>query len=136
MILTGKQKGGIVGGIIAFIATLVAIARAGAAPPVVCTPGDEKCIGEDWCRCSEAGDKWIVVIPNATECQITPGLAILYGVATDAKTHLPIQGIVVSCNGYTDTTVADGLYRIEDIPPGTYSVQFVDSLDRYETAQF
>lgn len=44
-----------------------------AAPPVVCTPGEEKCIGPNWCRCNAAGTKWIVVTPNATQCAVPPG---------------------------------------------------------------
>jgi len=58
--------------------------------------------------------------------------ATLYGTVTDAETGLPIENIDVDCNGYPDTTAPDGTYRIEDIPPGEYSVLFTDPLNRYE----
>jgi len=103
-------------------------------PPVpVCTPGDEKCIGLDWCRCNLEGTAWDVIIPNATQCEVPIGTAVLYGTVTDNGTGSPIQGILVSCNGYAATTAPDGTYRIENIPPGTYTVTFSDPLERYET---
>lgn len=129
--LTKNQKIGIGVGIGAAAALGIALA-ARAAPPVVCTPGDEKCIGLNWCRCKDDGTGWIVVTPNATECQVTPGTAILYGTVKDAQTSAPIEGILVACNSYSDTTVADGTYRIEGIPAGTYAVIFTDPLGKYE----
>jgi len=138
MALTKGQKGGIVATIIAAIATAVAlIKKAVAAPPVVvCTPGEEKCIGKDWCRCSNAGDRWIVVTPNATQCQVTPGLAILYGTVKDIETGLPIANALIQLNSqlnsYSAYTSTDGTYRIEDIEPGRYegSVQ-AEGYERY-----
>jgi len=107
--------------------------KAGAAPPTVCTPGDEKCIGLNWCRCNPMGTKWDIITPNAAECAVAPGTATLYGTVTDAKTGSPVEGISVSCNGYTDTTLPDGTYRITNIPPGTYAITFTDPLGIYET---
>lgn len=127
-----KQGLAVVGGLVGIGLAIWGFTKAKAAPPVVCTPGDEKCIGPDWCRCNPAGTKWIVVIPNASECAAPPLTAVLYGTVTDADTQVPIEGISVDCGGYTDTTAPDGTYRIENIPPGTYSVVFSDPLGRYE----
>jgi len=131
MALSKEQKTGL--GILGALAAIFGIRQlTKAAPPVICTPGDEKCIGPDWCRCNPAGTKWVVITPNATECAAPPLTAILYGTVTDADTGAPIEGIDVDCNGYTDTTAPDGTYRIENIPPGTYSVLFTDPSGRYE----
>jgi len=130
----GQKAGGVIAGIAAFIAILVALARkAVAAPPVVvCTPGEEKCIGLDRCRCKDDGTGWIVITPNAPECQVTPGLAILYGTVKDIETGLPIANALIQLNSYSAYTSADGTYRIEDIEPGRYegSVQ-AEGYERY-----
>jgi len=132
MKMENKKKLGLGLGAAAIITAVVAATRVKAAPPVViCTPGDEKCIGPDWCRCNPEGTKWDVVIPNATVCEVQPLTATLYGTVTN-DTGAPIGGIDVNCNGYTDTTAPDGTYRIENIPPGEYSVIFTDPLGRYE----
>ena len=102
-------------------------------PVVVCTPGDEQCIGLDWCRCNSEGTGWDVITPNATQCEVPIGTAVLYGVVTDTDIGSPIEGILVSCDGYAATTASDGTYRIENIPPGTYTVTFSDPLERYMT---
>jgi len=130
--MENEKKLGIGLGAAALITAIVAATRAKAAPPVICTPGDEKCIGPDWCRCNPEGTKWDVVTPNATECAAPPLTAILYGTVTSIDTGAPIGGIDVNCGGYTDTTAPDGTYRIENIPPGEYSVVFTDPLGRYE----
>ena len=131
MALTKNQKIGIGVGIGA-AATLGIALAVKAAPPIVCTPGAEKCIGPDWCRCKDDGTGWIIITPNATECAAPPGAAILHGTVKDASTMAVIDGIVVDCGGYTDTTVADGKYRIENILPGTYSVRFSDPSGQYQ----
>jgi len=103
-------------------------------PPVpICTPGDEKCIGPNWCRCNSLGTAWDIITPNATECEVPEGTAILYGTVTDIETGAPIGGISVDCDGYTDTTAPDGTYRITGIPAGVYTVTFTDTLGRYQT---
>ena len=129
-----KTKQGIaVVGLVGAALAIWGITKAEAAPPeVVCTPWDEKCIGSNWCRCNPAGTNWIVVTPNATECVAPPSTAVLYGTVTDKVTGLPIDAILVSCNGYTDTTAPDGTYRIENIMPGTYAVVFTDPLGQYD----
>ncbi len=129
--LTKNQKVAAGAGILGLIAALVAATKAKAAPPVICTPGEEKCIGPNWCRCNPAGTKWIVLIKNSPVC-IPVTTAVLYGTVKDAVTREVIEGILVDCNGYTGTTGSDGMYRIEDIPPGEYSVSFSDPLGRYE----
>jgi len=99
----------------------------------ICTPGDEKCIGLNWCRCNPEGTKWDVIVPNdEVRCPIIPGTAILYGTVTDKTTGSPIEGISVNCDSYPGTTALDGTYRIENIPPGAYTVTFTDPLGRYE----
>ena len=61
-----------------------------------------------------------------------PDKAILFGKVTDAGTLAGIQGVDVNCNGHTAKTNSGGDYEIINIPPGTYSVTFTDSLGRYE----
>ena len=132
---TKTTKGGKIGGAIALIiAAIIAFLflRKKVGPQPICTPGQEKCIGLDKCRCKDDGTGWIVVTPNATECQVAPGLAILYGTVDNAQTNAVIAGIVVDCGGYTDTTKTDGTYRIENILPGSYSVSFTDPSGQYE----
>lgn len=132
--LTKEQKVALGVGLTAVGGYLVYKYVVEAAPPTpVCTPGEEKCIGLDWCRCKEDGTGWIIVTPNDSRCLPLVETAILYGLVTDIDTGYPIAGIVISCDSYTDTTGTDGLYRIEDIPPGTYTVTFSDPLERYET---
>lgn len=132
MKLTKDQKIGIGIGVGAAAALGIALAVKAAPPVAVCTPGEEKCIGSNWCRCREDGQAWIIVTPNATQCLPPPGTAVLHGKVTDSKTHAVIEGIVVDCGGYTGTTGTDGLYRISNIPPGIYTVVFSDPLNRYE----
>ena len=124
---------GIAGGI---TGTVVLVKKLMAVPPVVvCTPGEEKCIGPDWCRCKGDGTGWIVVTPNATQCQVTPGLAILYGCVSDAETGLPIEGVTIEIIevGLAAQTDVGGLYRITDISPGVYTIRF--SHPHYETLE-
>ena len=131
---TEKSKGGKIGGAIALIiAAIIAFLFSRKKAQPICTPGQEKCIGLDKCRCKDDGTGWIVVTPNATECQVTSGLAVLYGTVKDTQSGGPIESILVGCNGYVDTTVADGTYRIENIPPETYTVTFSDPQGRYES---
>ena len=133
---TEKSKGGKIGGAIALtIAAIIAFlfSRKKVGPQPICTPGQEKCIGLDKCRCKDDGTGWIVVTPNATECAALPQTAILYGTVKDTQSGSPIESILVDCNGYVDTTVADGTYRIEDIFPGTYTVTFSDPQGRYQS---
>jgi len=130
-----KKKIGIGAVVTGLVATAVAVVKAKAAPPVVCTPGREDCIGPDWCRCNPAGTKWIVVTRNATQCAAPPLTAILYGTVQDRDTGELISDILVDCGGYIDTTGMDGTYRIEEIPPGEYPVIFCDPLGRYETKE-
>ena len=131
---TEKSKGGKIGGAIALtIAAIIAFLFLRKKAQPICTPGEEKCIGLDKCRCKDDGTGWIVVTPNATECAPLPGTAVLHGIVTDSQTGLPVGGIVVSCDSYTGATgSSDGLYSIENIPPGTYDVLFSDPLNRYE----
>lgn len=132
MTLTKEQKIGIGVGVGAAVAAVVVLTRkAGAAPPVVCTPGDEKCIGLNWCRCKDDGTGWIVVIPNASECAAPLEKAILYGKITDAQTHLAIANALIQLTGYSARATLDGNYRIENIEPGTYEGSV--SADGYET---
>ena len=61
-----------------------------------------------------------------------PDKAILFGKVTDAYSLAGIQGIDVNCDGYAAKTNDGGDYQIINIPPGTYSVTFMDPLGRYE----
>jgi len=126
-----KQGIAVVGGLVGIGLAIWGVTKAKAAPLVVCTPGDEKCIGPDWCRCNPAGTKWIVLVKDSPVC-IPVLTATLYGTVTDADTGAAIEDISVDCDGYYATTAPDGSYRIEDIPPGEYSVLFTDPLNRYE----
>ena len=128
-----KRGLAVVGGLVGTGLAIWGVTRVKAAPPVViCTPGDEKCIGTDWCRCNPAGTKWIVLVKDSPVC-IPVLTATLYGTVTDAETGAFIGGILVNCDGYIDTTAPDGSYRIEDIPPGIYTVVFSDPLGRYDS---
>ena len=53
-------------------------------------------------------------------------LGVLRGTINDADTSLPIEGATVSIPALELTAVADseGVYSIEDITPGTYTVDF------------
>ncbi len=126
-----KRGLAIVGGLVGTGLVIWGVTRVKAAPPVICTPGDEKCIGPDWCQCNSAGSKWIVLVKDSPTC-IPIETAVLYGTVMDVETGAFIEGIVVDCDGYYATTAPDGSYRIEDIPPGEYSVLFTDPLNRYE----
>jgi len=127
-----KQGLAVVGTLVGAGFAIWGITKAKAAPPVViCTPGDEKCVGPNWCRCNPAGTKWVVLVKDSPIC-VPVMTATLYGTVTDIETGVPIEGIDVDCNGYADTTAPDGSYRIENIPPGEYSVLFTDPLNRYE----
>jgi hypothetical protein len=101
----------------------------------ICTPGDTKCIGADLCVCNTQGTKWDVSVPNSPTCVVTPGTAVLYGSVTDTETRKAIEGIQVSCGSYSGTTEADGQYRIENIPPGDYTVTFTDPTGKYQTKE-
>jgi len=63
-------------------------------------------------------------------------LATLHGHVVDERTGTPIEGLLVTCEGsmgcHTVKTAADGLYRIKDLPPGTYTVIFTDPQQRYK----
>nr|WP_306673625.1 carboxypeptidase-like regulatory domain-containing protein [Tahibacter caeni] len=54
---------------------------------------------------------------------------VLIGTTTDAFTHEPLAGVLVTVVGAdatapkTATTDSDGNYRIADLAPGTYAVQ-------------
>ena len=55
---------------------------------------------------------------------IDPDKAILYGLVTDAETHVGIPNVNVDCGGYAGKTDSGGEYTIINIPPGTYPVTF------------
>lgn len=61
------------------------------------------------------------------------GKAVLWGIARNAKSKLPIPGIVVAMDSETRTTGADGKYEFLDVEPGTYTLSVSDPSDRYET---
>jgi hypothetical protein len=108
------------------------LTRKGAAVEPVCTLGETKCIGNDLCVCNVQG-QWETSVKDSPTCAVIPGTAVLDGQVTSAQSGAAIEGIQVSCNGYSGVTEADGRYRIENIPPGNYTVTFTDPLGRYET---
>lgn len=61
-----------------------------------------------------------------------PGLAILWGIITDAETGARLAGIDVTCDSYSAITDGNGRYEIAELTPGTYTVTFTDPLGRYE----
>ena len=63
-----------------------------------------------------------------------PEKAILYGFVSDAETQEGIANINVDCDGYTGKTDSNGNYRIINIEPGTYTVNFTDPSGNYEPA--
>jgi hypothetical protein len=48
--------------------------------------------------------------------------ATIKGFVTDAETKEPIVGATVICNGYIDTTEADGSYQFVNIPAAKYTL--------------
>lgn len=60
------------------------------------------------------------------------GKAVLWGIARNARTKLPILGIVVTKNSETRTTDATGKYEFLDVETGTYTVSLSDPSGRYE----
>lgn len=62
------------------------------------------------------------------------GLANLYGKVTDAETGEPIEGVLVSLNGFGVLTDSGGNYAFTDLTPDAYSGSA--SKDGYETAYF
>jgi len=53
---------------------------------------------------------------------LTPRLGAIAGTVTDASTGNPIEGAIITVNGYTTTTDADGHYLIADVPADHYTV--------------
>lgn len=74
MALTKWQKVGIGLGVGGTIAAIIAAIKAKVAPPVVCTPGDTKCIGFDLYECS-AEKEWVLAEANSPTCGWEPGAA-------------------------------------------------------------
>jgi hypothetical protein len=128
-----KKKIAIGAGIVGGAAGLVyLLTRKKPAATPVCTPGNTKCIGSDLCVCNAQG-QWAVSVKDSPTCVPTQDTAALYGQVTDAQSGAAIEGIQISCNGYSGTTGADGRYRIENISPGDYTITFTDPLGKYET---
>lgn len=62
---------------------------------------------------TEVGNVGIAVANN---------LAVLRGVATDAITHAPMSGVIVSVGGTSVTTKADGSYLLAELVPGQIQI--------------
>lgn len=60
-----------------------------------------------------------------------PGLGSLSGVVTDIETGLPIDGIEITLNGLTYTTIEDGVFEFLEVDAGTYTLVATDPLIRY-----
>jgi hypothetical protein len=60
---------------------------------------------------------------NVTMTLITGTLS---GVVTDGSGNA-LSGVSVSIQGTTATTVSDGSYSINNIPPGSYTITFTKS---------
>lgn len=62
-------------------------------------------------------------------------LATLHGRVVDERTRVPVERILVTCQGskgcYTTSTSAEGSYRLQGLPPGDYTVVFCDPQGRY-----
>lgn len=76
---------------------------------------------------------------NVLDIQLTPvspPVANLNGVVTDANTGLPIQGVLITMvfpvevNGLSTTTDTNGFYSFTGLAPGTYTIVF--EKDGYE----
>jgi len=53
---------------------------------------------------------------------VNPPLGNIEGIVKDANTDSPIAGATVTAGSYTNTTNADGYYKISDVLAGTYTV--------------
>ncbi|GAI23397.1 unnamed protein product [marine sediment metagenome] len=62
-----------------------------------------------------------------------PGLAALYGTVADAQTGAPLAGVLVSLNGETAITDADGYYEFTSVEPETYLLVF--TIENYEVVE-
>lgn len=69
-----KQGLAVVGGLAGTALAIWGITRVRAAPPVVCTPGETKCVGFDLYECSPEC-KWALVEANSPACGWAPGEA-------------------------------------------------------------
>ncbi len=72
--LTKKQKVGTGLGLFGLITAVVAAIKAKAAPPVVCIPGETKCVGFDLYECSPECE-WVLIEANSPACGWEPGEA-------------------------------------------------------------
>lgn len=64
---------------------------------------------------------------NELNVALTPlgvPVANLYGVATDADTGLPLEGVKVALDSLTTYTDSTGRYSFEGVPPGSYAITF------------
>ena len=61
---------------------------------------------------------------NIAMTPIPPPVANLYGVVTDAETGAPISGVLVTLDGLTAYTGANGVYLFEGLTPGSYTITF------------
>jgi len=70
---------------------------------------------------------WVSVTVSAGETKtvnlaLTPIPGAIDGTVTHALTGEPIADAIITLNGYSTTTNANGYYRITDISPGNYAV--------------
>lgn len=65
----------------------------------------------------------------------TPTYGNLKGVVKSVSTNTPISGVVVSCGGITATTLADGLYQLNNITTGQQTLTATKSgYENYSTS--
>ena len=62
---------------------------------------------------------------------VEPG--VVAGKVTDVVTGSPISGVLVSADGASTTTVADGTYNLQGLTAGTHSLSF--QKEGYQTNQ-
>lgn len=87
-----KQGLAVVGTMLGVGGAVYAVSRVKAAPPIMCTPGEEKCRNSNWCRCNPEGTGWIVVTPDDPRCIAVTGLSLT--VELEPATEVPEPGVI------------------------------------------
>jgi len=69
--------------------------------------------------------------PEATDVDFVGTTCTVSGTVTDSDTN-PLEGVTITVDGHSTTTLADGSYTVTPLSPGTYTV--TPTLSEYEFA--
>ncbi len=69
--------------------------------------------------------------PQAADVDFVGTTCTVSGTVTDSDTN-PLEGVTITVDGHSTTTLADGSYTVTEIAPGTYTV--TPTLSEYEFA--